>query len=100
MRRKIGTSKGIRVNVSYEAEPNEITLRRAMSSNEPIATTAPIIYTERKDGVSPEYDIRTDRFEIAQELTTIAAKKDFARREEKKEKVEAQGPSGTETETN
>ena len=28
---------------------------------------APIIYTERKDGVLPAYDIRTDRWEIAQE---------------------------------
>lgn len=26
-----------------------------------------IAYTEKKDGVKPEYDIRTDRFEIARE---------------------------------
>ena len=26
-----------------------------------------ITYTEKKDGVRPEYDIRTDRFEIARE---------------------------------
>ena len=25
----------------------------------------PTIYTEKKDGVQPEFDIRTDRFEIA-----------------------------------
>ena len=25
----------------------------------------PTIYTENKDGVQPEFDIRTDRFEIA-----------------------------------
>ena len=25
----------------------------------------PTIYTEKKDGVRPEYDIRTDRFEVA-----------------------------------
>ena len=25
----------------------------------------PTIYTEKKDGVQPEYDIRTDRFEVA-----------------------------------
>ena len=25
----------------------------------------PTIYTEKKDGVLPEYDIRTDRFEVA-----------------------------------
>ena len=27
---------------------------------------APIIYTERRDGVNPAYNIRTDRWEIAQ----------------------------------
>ena len=26
-----------------------------------------IAYTEKRDGVKPEYDIRTDRFEIARE---------------------------------
>ena len=25
----------------------------------------PTIYTEKKDGVQPEFDIRTDRFEVA-----------------------------------
>ena len=33
----------------------------------PIEDGAPIIYTERKDGVNPAYNIRTDRWEIAQD---------------------------------
>lgn len=27
---------------------------------------APIIYTDKKEGVKPQYDIRTDKWEIAQ----------------------------------
>ena len=39
-----------------------------MISHNPTALTYglfPTIYTEKKDGVQPEYDIRTDRFEVA-----------------------------------
>lgn len=38
-------------------------LARARHSNEPIDASASIVSTERKDGVLPQYDIRTDRFE-------------------------------------
>lgn len=57
---------GIVKNDSYEAEPLEVKLRRATESKEPIEAVAPMIYTEKSKGVIPEYDIRTDRFEIAQ----------------------------------
>ena len=46
---------------------------QAVNSKAPIEAVAPMVYTERKDGVLPETNIRTDRFEIAQEaMTTIA----------------------------
>lgn len=86
-------SKKLSVNQSYEAEPLMHTLRRAMTSQEPISTTAPQVYTERKDGVRPEYDIRTDRFEVAREAMDAVSKAGIAKREGKKEGV--QGPSGT-----
>ena len=38
-----------------------------MSQEEPIKDQVPLIYTERKTGVNPEYNIRTDRFMIAME---------------------------------
>lgn len=50
---------------SKEGEYLEQFLRRQVESKEPIQATAKINYTERKDGVLPEYDIRTDRFEYA-----------------------------------
>lgn len=40
-------------------------VEKIMLNQERIEETAPYIYTERKDGVRPEYNIRTDRFDIA-----------------------------------
>lgn len=57
---------GIIKNDSYEAEPLEVRLRKATEEKTPIEAVAPMIYTEKSKGVIPEYDIRTDRFEIAQ----------------------------------
>ena len=39
---------------------------RITENNEPITDGAPIIYTNRDDGVLPAYNIRTDRWEVAQ----------------------------------
>lgn len=50
-----------------EGECIEEKVRRITQNNEPIEDGAPIIYTERKDGVNPAYDIRTDKWDIAQE---------------------------------
>lgn len=50
-----------------EGETIEEKCRRLIETKEPITDGAPILYTERKDGVLPAYDIRTDRWEIAQE---------------------------------
>ena len=57
---------------TYETEPLEVNLRRKMKGGkvdeeEGDGKTWAIAYTEKKDGVKPEYDIRTDRFEIARE---------------------------------
>lgn len=55
------------INTSYEAEGLEAKLRKITESKEPIEETAPIIYTDKKNGVMKEYDIRTDRFDVAME---------------------------------
>lgn len=56
---------GLIVNESIEGESIELKIERLIENNEPISDSAPIIYTERKDGVLPQYDVRTDRFELA-----------------------------------
>lgn len=54
-------------NLTYQAEPREVKLRKIISGESSSMEDGvfPTIYTEKKDGVLPEYDIRTDRFEVA-----------------------------------
>lgn len=54
-------------NLTYQAEPREVKLRKIINgeSNDIEDGVFPTIYTEKKDGVQPEFDIRTDRFEVA-----------------------------------
>lgn len=57
----------ITVKPIAEGESIEQKMFRVTTSKEPIDNVAPLIYTERKDGVLPQYDHRTDRFEIARQ---------------------------------
>lgn len=60
--------KPIETNYEYQSgETIEAKVRRITENNEPITDGAPIIYTNREDGVLPAYNIRTDRWEIAQQ---------------------------------
>lgn len=54
-------------DLTYQAEPREVKLRKIINgeANNMEDGVFPTIYTEKKDGVQPEFDIRTDRFEIA-----------------------------------
>lgn len=69
----------IEIRTQYEAEPLEVKLRRKMKGGkveeeEGDQKTWAIAYTEKKDGVKPEYDIRTDRFEVAREAMETVEK--------------------------
>jgi hypothetical protein len=83
MIKKMRSSGRLRVNNSVEGERIETKIRRIMTEKEPIKDGAPIVYTERKDGVKPEHNIRTDRFEIAVEAMDKSTKSIQARRENK-----------------
>lgn len=50
---------------TVEGETIEEKVARVVENKEPIEDGAPIIYTERKDGVIPAYNIRTDKWDIA-----------------------------------
>lgn len=63
-------------------ESIEDKMKRVTQSNEPIKNVAPLIYTERKDGVLPECDIRTDRFEVAMNAMSEVEKSITAKREQ------------------
>lgn len=66
-----------------EGETIEAKVRRITELNEPITDGAPIIFTEREDGVAPEHNIRTDRFELAVEEMDARVKNHIAKRDER-----------------
>ena len=54
-----------------------------MTNKEPITEGAPLLYTERKDGVDPGYNPRTDKWEIATDAMDKASKSKLAKRAER-----------------
>ncbi|AXH76398.1 MAG: hypothetical protein [Microviridae sp.] len=79
---KVG-STSLKADPAYKGETIEEKVRRIVNNKEPIKDGAPLIYTERKDGVQPSYNIRTDRFEVAIEAHEAIYKANIARREER-----------------
>lgn len=54
-------------NEDYEGQSIERMIEKFLNEGTPIESISPTIYTLRSEGVRPEYDIRTDKWEIAQE---------------------------------
>lgn len=67
MKKNVIKSKGRMFIETYEAEYIEQKVARITESNEPITDGAQMIYTNAKDGVIKAYDIRTDKWDIAQD---------------------------------
>ena len=57
---------------TFEGESIEEKVAKLIENNEPVTDGAPIIYTEKKDGVLPQYNIRTDKWDIAQSAMDLA----------------------------
>ncbi|AXH78068.1 MAG: hypothetical protein [Microviridae sp.] len=93
----------IQVSKTYEGETIETKVRRITTNKEPIKDGAPLIYTERKDGVKPATNIKTDRFEIALEAMDKATKSHITNRDQrnkpKEDKKLTEEQKGTETKT-
>lgn len=73
------------VNMSTPGETIENKIDRIVNGDGELkqGDGAPLLYTERKEGIRASTNIRTDRFEIAIEATERIAKSYKARREEK-----------------
>lgn len=69
----------------FEGELIETKVTRLTKNNEPIKDGAPLIYTDRKDGIIAAHNIRTDRFEIAAEKMDIVHKTNAAKSQPKAE---------------
>lgn len=89
------------VNKSIEGESIEQKMERLIENNEPISDSAPIIYTERSEGVLPQYDVRTDRFELAIDAmdkvssTHLAKRVEMYKRKNESGEGESNGLDGT-----
>lgn len=68
------------MNKSYKGESIEKKINRIVNNKEPIKDGSPKIYTERKNGVEAQYDIRTDRFEYAVDAMDKVDKSNKAKR--------------------
>lgn len=79
----------------YEGESIETYCQRITETGEAVEATVPMNYTERQDGVLPQYDPRTDRWEIAQEAMDLATRSAVAKSEEKRLKREQEAQAST-----
>ena len=78
----------------YYGESIERKCERVLNNNEAIESISPMIYTEKKDGVRPEHDIRADKWDIAQKSMDFVTKKKIEKRKSWLEnKVKSDEPS-------
>lgn len=70
----------IRVNKTQQEEGLTHQLRKVKTMGDQGFVTKGLMYSDRKDGVLPEFDIRTDKWEIAQRASDAASKSEIAKR--------------------
>lgn len=81
----------IKCETTLEGETIEEKVDRLMRNKEPIDDGSPVIYTDRKEGVNPAYNIRTDRFEIATDIMDKVHRDKVAKTDGTNEPVEPEG---------
>lgn len=70
------------INESVEGQSIEEKMRETSINGQPVDNAAPLIYTDKKDGVLPQYDIRTDRWDIALQTTDKITRTQIAKTQE------------------
>lgn len=83
----------LKINQATVGETIETKVQRITQQKEPITDGAPLIYTDRKDGVLPEYNPRTDKMELAVEAMDSASKTHIAKRTERHKPKEDTTPA-------
>ena len=71
---------------TYQGESIERKVQRIVNENEPIEDGAPIIFQERADGVKPEFNIRTDRWDVAIEAMDKVSAEELSKYTKSQEK--------------
>ena len=72
-RQQLKAFNGIKRNTSTEGETIEQKIFRLINNKEPLTDKVDLIYTERREGVRAETDIRTDKWELAAHLMSTAS---------------------------
>jgi len=75
-------SSRIKENKALVGETIEDRVTRMLYQKDSIEDGAPLIYTDRRKGVMPEHDIRTDRFDFAVMQMDDVTKKGLEKRME------------------
>lgn len=84
MYRKNKMQKGsLKLNQQYIGETIEEKVRRITVNKEPIKDNAPRVYTERKEGILPAHDIRTDKWDAAIDAMDKVSQVKLAGREQR-----------------
>lgn len=86
-------------NDIWKGQSIERYVEQCETTNQPIDGMSPIIFTARKDGVKAEYNIRTDRFELAREAMDKVAGSYRAQRAEYIKSTEESTEKSTEKST-
>lgn len=68
-KKRLTENTGIKVNNATTGMRLEDQVSQMIANKEPIKGDAPLLYTDRKEGVLPGTNIRTDKWEIA--VTTM-----------------------------
>lgn len=71
----------LKINESQECNTLERKLELIMQNQDTIEAETQLIYTEKKEGVLPGYDIRTDRWELALDGLNAIDKSNAAKRD-------------------
>ena len=82
-------------NKQLQGETIESKMARMMQQGADMNDVSELIFTERKDGVIPETDVRHDRWETAIEAVDLGSKAHLAKRDERHNpKTDETAPGG------
>ena len=70
---------GFYILEAYEGWTIEERCRAMVETGEPIRDTSPLIYTPKEKGVRPEYNVRADKWDIAQEAMSAVNREKIAK---------------------
>lgn len=84
------------INQSTEGVTIETKVNKILTTKEPITDGTPVIYMTRKEGVNPDYDIRTDKWDHVVEAMDVVSRAKIEKRTKSVENNNTEPIQGTE----